>query len=925
MSEDGTRMVSDGILNAIRAAVGIDGVSNLAADLRIYSADLWPRLNILKLHGKPTGTVPDAVVWPRSSEAVGKVLAICSEAGIPVIPFGGGSGVCGGTLPVQGGVTLDLKRMNRIVEVDELSMSVDVEAGMIGQHLETALNERGYTLGHFPSSIMCSTVGGWVATRSAGQFSSRYGKIEDMVLALEMGLSDGSVVMLEGTRTHLSEPDFPQLFLGSEGTLGVVTRIRLRVYPAPSTRRFGGFRFMDVVAGLEAMRNIMQSGLRPAVMRLYDPLDTLVNSFSKATGSNHPSEPEPALFEQLLKKTLGMDIKDLSSALTGPLLKNFLAHPALIQHALDLAPLSCLLVVGFEGDSQRTRENIEQATEQAARATGRELGPGPGEHWMAHRYSVSFKLSKVFGQGAFAETLEVAGLWRDVPAIYRAVRKAVMNRVSVMAHFSHAYREGCALYFTFSGYDSNGSRMVDLYDSVIRRALSAAMAAGATVSHHHGIGVMKRAYMPNEYRGGERLFWAVKLALDPYGIMNPGKVYPSTVPVDQSSGLEPASGEGGAEFDSVLSWEYKSKGPKVVNPEVPEEIPEILKLARKAGRGIVCQGPSAPINSDHTAGKRLSHVLDLSRMDEILDMDPVSGTVTLQAGMSVLQLENFLREKGFSLGLVPKSRLLSSFGEFLASSSPSKGSPLYGTIQENCLGLSAVLADGTPFSVRPCPRRSAGPDLMHCFLGAGGRYGVITGACVRVFPVPTVREAIAYATNNPVMAVSAVRTILVRQARPEKALMVIRAPSKKGKRRRVRIVFQFGGDRASVSSNMSVVRSVMESLGMEGESVRAEERMTPGEKRSPAIERFLSMDRVMALAAALSEMDAVSCPEAHITDFAPQGATLRLLLRQDCHEYPESILDELDAPPLPDRLAAAADRLKEILDPEGILNPENDV
>ncbi|NOZ02752.1 MAG: FAD-binding oxidoreductase [Deltaproteobacteria bacterium] len=915
-------MIGEGVINAIRAAVGIDGVSTRETDLRVYGADLWPRLNILKLYGGRIEDRPDAIVWPRSVEAVGQVLAICSKTGIPVIPFGGGSGVCGGTLPVQGGVMLDLKRMNRIREIDELSMSVDVEAGMIGQHLETALNERGYTLGHFPSSIMCSTTGGWVATRSAGQFSSRYGKIEDMVLSIEAVLPDGSVAELETTRNHFGEPDFAQLIMGSEGTLGVVTRVRLRIYPMPPFRRFGGFRFMDVTSGLEAMRNIMQQGLRPAVMRLYDPLDTLINNFSMSSESDHHEKTANNAGPALLGRTLGVDpsglsFSGLSSALTGPLLRKFLAHPGLIQRALDLAPLSCLLVVGFEGEGIRTRQNMDRATDLAVRATGRALGPGPGEFWMRHRYSVSFKLSKVFAQGAFAETLEVAGLWRDVPAIYRKVRRAVLDRVSVMAHFSHAYREGCAIYFTFSGYNGNGPRLVGLYDEVVRKALSAAMDAGATVSHHHGIGLMKRAFTPDEYHGGERLFWAVKQALDPSGIMNPQKVYPPTVRFEPKEERDAGAGNGNDEFDSIVSWDHKTGDKQAIAPEVPEEISDILRLADKAGRGIICQNATPPVKTD-----RRVRAVDLSRMDEILDMDPVSGTVTFQAGMTVLQLENFLREKGFTIGLVPKSRLLMSFGEFLARSSPSKGSPRYGTVQDNCLGLSAVLPDGTPFAVRPCPRRSAGPDLMHCFLGAGGRYGIITGVCLRVFPVPTVREAVAFATDDPVMTCSAIRTILVRHARPEKVLMVIRAPSKLGRRRRIRTVFQFGGMRASVSRNLAVVRSVMESLGMEGESVRAEDRQTPVRKRAPSIERHLPMDRVMALCAALGEMEDDSCPEAHVTDMAPQGATFRLLLREDRHVYPPEVLSELSAPELPDTLAGAADRVKEILDPEGTLNPE---
>jgi len=910
-------MLNEATLNAIRAAAGIDGVSTRETDRIVYGADLWPRLNIHKLQGRTPEYLPDAVVWPRTVEAVAGVLSVCSEEGIPVIPYGGGSGVCGGTVPVQGGVILDLKRINRIRELDELSMAVDVEAGMIGQHLETALNERGYTLGHFPSSIMCSTVGGWVATRSAGQFSSRYGKIEDMVIGMDVCLPDGSVVSVDGTQSHHDFPGFTQLFLGSEGTLGVVISVKLRVFPAPSTRRFGGFRFMDMVAGLEAMRSIMQHGLRPVVMRLYDPLDTLINNFSMSSGEGEGRRKELDVIADLIGKTLGVDLGDLASALTGPLLRRFLAHPGAVQHLMDLAPLSSLLVIGFEGDSQRTSENIAEATELAKRATGHELGPGPGEHWFEYRYSVSFKLSKVFGQGAFAETIEVAGLWKDVPDIYMAVRTAVMNHVSVMAHFSHAYREGCALYFTFSGYASGNGKLLELYDRVVRKALSAAMGAGATVSHHHGIGMMKRTYTPEEYRGGERLYWAIKQSVDPKGIMNPQKVYPPTVPVERPADLRPGGYR--AEFDTEVSYDHMVRGSKVVIPDVPEEIPEILRIAASTGQKLACQGMATPDEPGSSVSEN-GHSIDLSRMDEIIDMDPVSGSITVQAGMTVLQLENFLREKGFTLGFAPRSRLLLGLGEYLATASPGEGSPLYGTTFKNCLGLSATLADGTKFSVRPCPRRSAGPGLMHCLLGARGRYGVITAACMRVFPVPTVREAIAFASDDPVVAVSAVRTILVRQARPEWILLVIRSPRGTRGRKRIRVVFQFGGDSASVSFNLALVRSVMESLGMEGESVSAEDRMSPRKSGKVTVERFLSMDAVMRLASDLTEIEDASCPEVHILDIAPQGATMRLLLRHKGHEFPQGVLDELRTPDLHASLLRAADSLKDILDPEGLLN-----
>lgn len=914
----GVHVVSEGLLNALRAAVGLDAVSTEATDLLFYTQDSWPRMLILRLGKKTPPWRPDVIVWPRSHDAVREVARICSEAGVPLVPYGGGSGVCGSAVPAQGGVVVDLKRMNRLVEIDDFSMTATVEAGMIGSHLEAALNERGYTLGHFPSSIMCSTVGGWVATRSAGQFSSRYGKIEDIVYCVDCVLPDGSEVSVDLTQSHEGGPDLGRLVLGSEGTLAVVTRVRLKLQPLPAARAFAGFRFVDLKAGLEAMRHIMQHGLRPAVMRLYDPIDTMINRFpsSPEQGGSQAEETHQARLRQFLRPLGRILGQDLSEFLAGRGLRTLLRHPGIFQRALSIAPLTCVLVVGFEGEERRVKENMAMATDLIRRATGKELGPGPGEHWYRHRYSVSFKQSPVFGQGAFVETIEVASLWRDLPRVYAEVRKALIDRALVMAHFSHAYREGCAAYFTVVGYHPNPDKMLSLYDEVVRRTINAAMRAGATLSHHHGVGMMKRNYTAEEWQGGDRLFWAVKEALDPRGIMNPEKVYSPSVPVRVKREAETRTKP---EFETIVSWEHRTKGGRAIVPDVPEEIAEVLKLAQESGQCVVCQSGGQPGSVPETRKPML--FLDLSRLDSVLDMDPVSGTVTAQAGMVVYQLENFLHEKGFTLGFVPRSRLLKSLGDLLALANPGEGSPLYGSITDNCIGLSAVIADGTFFKVRPSPRRAAGPDLMHLFIGARGRYGIITAACMRIFPLPTVRESVAYACDDPVLALSAVRTVLARQVRPEWVLLVVRAPSKLDNRRRVRIVFQFGGDRATVTSHLSAVRLVLEPLGMEGEPVRAEERLAPKVSRVRSVERFVPMSEVLECMRRLADVEDWTCPEVHVTDIRTYGATFRLLQREETHVFPEPIVKILSRPYVSPTISEVADRLKQTIDPYDILNP----
>ncbi|HEY6462244.1 MAG TPA: FAD-binding oxidoreductase, partial [Polyangiaceae bacterium] len=243
------------------------------ADRVAYSRDLWPRHHMEVRSGRPAEHRPASVVWPTSTEDVAHVVRWARNRGVPVVPFGAGSGVCAGIAPREDVVVLDLKRLARIRAIEPDAPLVDVDAGHMGVPLEQSLERAGFTLGHFPSSILCSTVGGWVAARSAGQCSGAYGKIEDMVVSLECVTGEGEIVAL---RRRTSGPDLVPLLVGSEGTLGVVTRARLRLHPAPATRSFGAWSFPSTQAGWEAMRALFQAGLRPAVARLYDPFDAML-------------------------------------------------------------------------------------------------------------------------------------------------------------------------------------------------------------------------------------------------------------------------------------------------------------------------------------------------------------------------------------------------------------------------------------------------------------------------------------------------------------------------------------------------------------------------------------------------------------------------------------------------------------------------
>ena len=492
--------------------------STSPVDQIAYARDLWPRHHLAVAAGRIADHRPAMVVWPKDTAEVVEVVRFCAEEGVPVVPFGAGSGVCGGVLPSKKTVVLDLKRMNRIRKLDREGPTLEVEAGAMGITLEEDLQAKGYTIGHFPSSILCSTVGGWVAARGAGQCSGRYGKIEDMVASLECVVGRGEQVTLH-RRAH--GPDLTPLMIGSEGILGVVTAATLRLHAAPAERAFGAFSFPSVEAGWSAMREMFQAGLRPAVSRLYDPFD----SFMARMGSVRRARKGAAAEEPHGPKAPGAG---------GLALRTVLRRPGLLNKAIDALGPKALggstLILIFEGTKGEGAHDLERAAALSARGGAKPLGEGPARHWLEHRYGVSYRQAPVFMAGAFSDTMEVSATWSRLGGLYDAVRAALGKSVFVMAHLSHAYPDGCSIYFTFAGSAATPAEAEARYDETWRRALDAAIGAGGSLSHHHGVGRSKAPKMGAEIGLGVDVTQALRRTLDPAAIFNPGNLIPTVPP-----------------------------------------------------------------------------------------------------------------------------------------------------------------------------------------------------------------------------------------------------------------------------------------------------------------------------------------------------------------------------------------------------------
>jgi alkyldihydroxyacetonephosphate synthase len=457
------------IQSAMLAIFGPGRVSAAPAECQAYSRDLWP-LRLLEMRAGTVHPAPACVVWPESSGEISRLLAWAQKNKVPVTPWGGGSGVCGGAIPAEGGIVLDLKRMDRTLSLDRISLTVTAQTGILGQILEERLEREGYTLGHFPSSLYCSTLGGWLATRSAGQLSSRYGKIEDMALGLEAVLPDGRLLRTRVTPRSATGPSLLQLLLGSEGTLGVITQATLAIHPLPQERLFQAYLWKEMAKGLEGVRRLVQTGLRPALVRLYDETDT-----------------------------------------------------ALAMRAQGIEGKGCLLLLAFEGHPDTARVESSLGSRILKASGAEDLGSEPARHWWAHRYDVSYQQSVVLQQeGTFLDTIEVAATWDRLEALYLAMREAMAPMALVMAHVSHVYPQGASIYFTVVG--KAPGREAERYREIWDKAMGACLAQGAAISHHHGIGRLKARWMAEEHGDGMEVLRAIKRVLDPHGILNPGNM-----------------------------------------------------------------------------------------------------------------------------------------------------------------------------------------------------------------------------------------------------------------------------------------------------------------------------------------------------------------------------------------------------------------
>lgn len=462
------------ILTELEDAVGLDNCSTREIDKLTHSIDYFWLSRLFADRGQKMPEA-DYVVCPKDAQEVSKVLQIANYYKLPVTTWGGGGGTQGGALPVCGGIVLDTKRMNKIYDVNIDSMYIETGTGTIYKNLENVANEKGCATMHYPSSLTCSTVGGFLAHRGIGVVSTKYGKIDDMVLKMEVVLPNGDIIETSPAPKHAAGPDLNQIFIGSEGTLGVITKAQMRIYNQPETRQFRGFLFKDLHSAFLAGKELLQK-VKPSVMRLYDETET---------GS-------------IIKKIVGVEKK------------------------------GAFMNVALEGIAEIVEIEKKIMLQTFAKYGAEDLGSEYGEKWWKEKITFFYPghaldLPWMFG------TMDSIAPFDKIEKIYWAMKNAVESNFPMarfIAHFSHWYEWGAMIYdrFIVENPPQDPMEALRLHNQIWNCGVRAALANGGVVNDHHGVGIKLGRLMKEQYGPAMQVFEGIKDSLDPNHILNPFKL-----------------------------------------------------------------------------------------------------------------------------------------------------------------------------------------------------------------------------------------------------------------------------------------------------------------------------------------------------------------------------------------------------------------
>jgi alkyldihydroxyacetonephosphate synthase len=492
------------LLDALQRAVGAEHVSIDPLD-RVTHARGKSLSDLVRHRRGEIGRVPDVVLRPADEDEIAAVLDEVLAADAVLIPFGGGTNISGSLeVPADEArtvISLDLGRLDRVLDVDEASRLARVQSGVFGPHLEQQLNARGWTVGHFPDSFAHSTLGGWIATRSSGMQSDKYGDVADLTRGLRVVTPSGLLAVRPVPATSTG-PSVREMVLGSEGRLGIISEATVHVHRLPDQRMILGYLFPAWDAALAAMREIAASEASPSITRVSDAPET---QFSFATKKGN------ALVDRLKSRAL----------------REFLER----RKGFDVSAM-CLSFIGYEGSEAHVAAQRKLTGKIVAAHGGVCIGRGPGELYDQKKFDTPYIRDYLLDRGALADVSETAAPWSALPKVYDGVMAAARGTFAelgvkgyIMSHLSHSYHAGACLYFTFAFRPAPARDGLADYAQIKSAIQQTFVDSGATLSHHHAVGTEHAPWLEQDISApGVALVRALFEAADPGANLNPGKI-----------------------------------------------------------------------------------------------------------------------------------------------------------------------------------------------------------------------------------------------------------------------------------------------------------------------------------------------------------------------------------------------------------------
>lgn len=709
------------IINNIRK-LGIS-CSDSPWDLAAEGHDNWVPTTVMRTMNS-NGVNSAIVCWPENTLQIASLASFATQNKIVLIPSGAYTSMTGSVQNISDAIIVNMRRMKKIWFTDKKNRIFKVQAGIYGSEIENFLRKHNLTFGHMPSSFEFSTPGGWLSTGSAGLFSSRFGKVQNLCRSIKFVSGKGEIFDFN---RYSSETDYMSLILGSEGTFGFVTEAEFEAHACDSSMELRGIHFQTLEDGLLAMKKIVQSGLKPSILRLYDPFTSLMALSS--------SDGETDFTRRLLSLIRGgaplgwLGHKSLPIIIKG----HTFIRKTMDQYMPALSRKGCLMIIGFHGSEESDLISFAAIESVLDRKKITKVELHKVQNWYQNRNALAFKRNHAFTSGVFTDTMEISATWNRIPEIYRNIKSILSTQAFTGVHFSHAWPEGACIYFTFARDFSNIEQANKTHREIWASAMNEVIRLSGGISHHHGVGRLKKDYYTRDVADSLNILSTIKNYFDPAGIMNKGNLI-DYKPITESESLKKENFDSWMYFRDLVGRDGFFERDNYIELK-PSSIIEVSRILRE------CFNNGHKIHVFPPSEKKETVILNPERLNRILYIDKESLIVHVQTGISIQDLENSLQKENLTLGVVSPSDGKISLHEIFGYNIDLPGF-FNGFHGNRITGFNAICWNGNTISSKSVPSKSHGPDLWGLIAGKNGKYALVTDVFLKVYPIEVSKRAV---------------------------------------------------------------------------------------------------------------------------------------------------------------------------------------